>query len=177
LVKALVELHGGSVEAHSAGPGKGSEFIVRLALAAEAQRSQQSKNVLTTAPKAKSVARRILIVDDNVDAAESLADLLSSFGHDVQIAFDGPTALATASVFRPEVIFLDIGMPGMDGYQVVHQLRKQNGLEKTMIVALTGYGRDVDRQRTQDAGFDAHLVKPIDLDTLNNILSMRGERC
>ena len=106
------------------------------------------------------VSRRILVADDDPDGVETLAILLRAAGHEVQVAFDGPTTLEVANDFRPQVVFLDLGMPGMDGYQIARELRQMDGLEKTLLVALTGYGRESDRERAHDAGFDVFLVKP-----------------
>ncbi len=108
----------------------------------------------------KSVARRILLADDDVDGAETLAIVLRMAGHDVQVAHDGPSTLKIAAAFRPDVIFLDVGMPGMDGFETARQLRQNVGLDSALLVALTGYGREEDRQRAEEAGFDHFLVKP-----------------
>jgi CheY-like chemotaxis protein len=110
------------------------------------------------------------VVDDNVDSAESLGTLLRLKGHDVQIAHEGEAALAAARVYRPEVVLLDIGMPGLDGYEVARRLRKEDGCDQVLLIALTGYGQDDDRRRSREARFDDHLVKPIDLATLEALL-------
>ncbi len=156
LVRALVELHGGTASAASDGPGAGSEFTVRLPLlgAESAQIAAGSDERLPLR------ALRLLIVDDNVDAAQSLACLLGLHGHVVQTAYDGPTALAALKSFRPEVIILDIGLPGMSGYDVATALR-QDSSEAPVLVALTGYGQPEDRLRALAAGFQEHLVKPV----------------
>ena len=120
---------------------------------------------------AGSISRRVLVIDDNSDAAETLAELLQSFGHHVRIARTGPEAIEAVAALRPEVVLLDIGMPGMDGYEVARRLRDQPGLETTKVVALSGYGSQDDRRRALEAGFDAHLVKPIDINALTSILS------
>jgi CheY-like chemotaxis protein len=117
------------------------------------------------------VRRRILVVDDNVDAAESLALLLQVKGHDVEVAHDGPTAIKTAEVYRPDVVLLDIGLPRMDGYQVARKIREQSWGSNALVVALTGYGREEDRQRSAAAGFNAHLVKPADLQSLSELMA------
>jgi PAS domain S-box-containing protein len=171
LVKRLVELHGGSVTAHSEGLAKGSEFIVRL----PAQPPKDSAASAGTGQKEVSplpagLRRRILVVDDNVDAAESLALLLRLQGQVVRVAHDGPSALATAQAFQPEMVFLDIGMPGMDGYEVAQHLRQQPGLEHVMLVALTGWGQEEDRRRSREAGFDKHLIKPVEPEVLHRVL-------
>jgi two-component system CheB/CheR fusion protein len=172
LVKGLVELHGGSVEARSAGAGQGSEFIVRLPVVSGG--SQETTNTRPLRPQRKpdSVVRRVLIVDDNQDAAEALGDLLRLWNQDVRVAFDGSQAIEVAKEFRPDVILLDVRMPGMNGYDVVRQLRGSNGFEQATIVALSGYGTDEDRRRSLQAGFDAHIVKPIDKDALVRILQL-----
>jgi CheY-like chemotaxis protein len=171
LVRRLVEMHGGNVEAHSAGLGQGSEFVVRLPWVA------QLPLVLarhTWKPATGHLRRlRILIVDDNVDGAKSLALVLGLGGcHEIQVAFDGPAALETAAAFHPDLVLLDIGLPkGMDGYQVAQRLWRLPGLEKTLIIALTGFGQEEDRLRSSNSGFAAHLVKPVDLDILQELLA------
>jgi PAS domain S-box-containing protein len=171
LVRSLVELHGGSVQALSAGPGQGSEFVVRLPILAEVP--EQGERPVQPAP-AEAPSTRVLIVDDNVDAAQSLAMLLEACGHAVQIAHDGPGALESAPSFHPQVVLLDIGLPHMDGYEVARQLRQQMGTEIEMLVALTGYGGQEDRRRSREAGFDRHLVKPFDPAELERLLSERN---
>jgi PAS domain S-box-containing protein len=160
LVRRLVEMHGGTIRARSAGPGKGSEFIVRLPALPEAARICQAG--AEPNGMGKPAPRRILVVDDNVDSAESLALLLRRGGHEVRTAYDGPTAVQEARNFRPEVAFLDIGMPGMSGFEVAQQLRQEEGLNQALLVAMTGYGQDEDRRHSHEAGFDHHLVKPVD---------------
>jgi signal transduction histidine kinase/ActR/RegA family two-component response regulator len=175
LVKRLVELHGGSVEARSAGPGKGSEFIVRLpAFADERVAGAQSPSTRPAGAERRRndlVRFRILVVDDHHDSGDSLATLLRLLGHQVRVAYDGPAALEAASAFTPDVALLDIGMPGMDGIELATRLRREPALRGILIVALTGYGRDEDRRRSHDAGFDAHLVKPVDIAALNTLLA------
>ena len=173
LVKSLVELHGGTVRADSEGMGKGSIFSVWLPLRSEAMASNENsaeRPRRSAREKPNFTARSILVVDDNMDAADSLSYLLRSFGHDVQVALNGPDALEATVMFLPDVVFLDIGMPGMDGYEVARRLRRRAGLENTILVALTGYGSDTDRRHSFEAGFDVHLVKPIDAVTLTSIL-------
>jgi signal transduction histidine kinase/ActR/RegA family two-component response regulator len=170
LVRRLVELHGGSVQAFSQGPGKGSEFIVRLPLAAESQ-SQPSAPDAAAGANASTATHRILIVDDNRDAADSLAVLLRLQGHEVQVAYDGVIALAVAATFRPEIVLLDIGLPGMSGYEVAHRLRQEPASAEVLLVAVTGYCQEEDRRRSQEAGFNAHLVKPVCPDTLHALLT------
>jgi two-component system CheB/CheR fusion protein len=172
LTKNLVELHSGTIEAFSQGPGQGSTFTVRLPLASEVRASQPSgASQPSSSESGKSAApRRILIIDDNSDAAEALAELLRAFGHEVQIALSGPDGLRSAAALKPEAVIVDIAMPEMDGYEVARQLRRQTGPE-TKLLALSGYGSDEDRRRSLEAGFDTHLVKPIDANALANIVA------
>jgi PAS domain S-box-containing protein len=168
LVKSLVEQHGGRVEAFSEGPGRGSEFVVRLPLAA----SQPPPDAANAPSQAVSASlRRILVVDDSADAADTLAMVLSLRGYDVRVARDGPAALSAAQEFHPELVLLDIGLPGMDGYAVARALRAGPAEGRVRLVALTGYGRDEDRRRSAEAGFDDHLVKPIAPDELFQLLA------
>ena len=160
LVRHLVELHGGTVSAHSAGLGKGSEFVVRLPAPRDQSRKAPRTASIEPRPEPKTVSRRVLVTDDNVDGAETLAVVLRLVGHDVRVAHSGVDTLEIAAVFRPDVIFLDVGMPVMDGYETAVLLRRIAGLERTLLVALTGYGRPSDRQHAQEAGFDEFLVKP-----------------
>jgi len=170
LVRRLVELHGGTITAHSAGVGQGSEFVLRLAaLASPPQAQGRAAEIGTPAPREAKL--RILVVDDNVDAADTLGILLQAMGHELRLAYDGPGALRAAADFRPDVVLLDIGMPGMDGYEVARRLRALPGLEKVMLVALTGYGQEEDRQRSEQFGFNTHLLKPVDLDELQSVLT------
>ena len=172
LVKHLVELHNGTVRAFSAGPDLGSEFEVRLPLLQEPRAGSSRKKQAQNAGPVPS--RRVLLVDDHLDAAASLAKLLRMQGHQVCLAHDGPAALETAAAFRPEIVLLDIGLPGMDGFEVARRLRSE-GLKDAVIAALTGYGRDEDRKRSQMAGIDVHLVKPINLDILRGLLARPDE--
>jgi PAS domain S-box-containing protein len=172
LVRRLVEMHGGTVTAHSEGPSKGSEFIVRLPALSPKQPISATRTagdggaVVGAAPR-----RRIIVVDDNVDAAESLAMLLRMEGHDVRVAHDGPAALSAVEANPPDLVFLDIGMPVMNGYDVARQLRRQPGLENLVLVAMTGWGQEEDRRRSQEAGFDHHLVKPAEPEALRQLLA------
>jgi PAS domain S-box-containing protein len=170
LVRTLVAMHDGSVEAQSAGLGQGSEFIVRLRLAEQqtlstANTIQPGDNRATAPP-----TRRILVVDDNRDAADSLSMLLKFLGADVKVAYDGQTALEALRICRPSVLLLDLGMPGMDGYEVAQRVRRDPEFSHLTLIALTGWGQDQDRRRTQQAGFDHHLVKPVELDALQGLL-------
>ena len=168
LVQRLVELHGGSVEADSV-LWQGSEFVVRLPLM---QTALPPAPALDTAPPPDKAATgcRVLVVDDNVDAAQSLATLLEMTGHQVKLAYNGPSAVQAATDYRPDVVLLDIGLPGLDGFEVAQRIRQQDALKHIVLVALTGYGQDADRQRSQDAGFNYHLVKPADFDEVEKIL-------
>ncbi len=168
LVRSLAEMHGGSATATSEGPGKGSEFLVRLP--AVAARAEEIPGLPAKTPQAIAHRARILIVDDNVDMVRGLVKLLELLGHDVQTAYDGPTAIETARVHRPEFVLLDLGLPGMDGYQVATRLRQEQG-SQDVIIAVTGYGREDDRCRSREAGFDHHLVKPIDHTVLVALIS------
>jgi signal transduction histidine kinase/DNA-binding response OmpR family regulator len=174
LVRRLTEMHGGRVEAHSAGPGQGSEFIVRLPMAdaSEELSSEEHRSVeLDGEPvAARGPRRRILIVDDNRDSAESLAMLLRVRGHEVRTAYDGRKSLGVAEEYRPDVVILDIGLPGLDGYTVARALRAQAAFRDALLVALTGYGAEEDRRACYRSGFDAHLVKPVDLVPLLGLL-------
>jgi PAS domain S-box-containing protein len=175
LARSIIELHHGSIEAASAGPGKGSEFTIRLPV--DAMQAGALPNAANGANAAGDAAqrqrRRILVVDDNVDAAQALGALLRQQGHEVHMVHDGPSALAAAEGFRPEVILLDLGMPGMDGLEVARRLRERKREPRPMIVAVTGWGKPVDEQRTKEAGFDMHLVKPVEEDQLQRALSGR----
>ncbi len=170
LVRRLVEMHGGSVTAHSEGPGCGSEFVVRLPLSIE--RTEGPGGEVSAADQQPMVSdgRRILIADDNADALESLATLLSLNGHQVFRAPDGEAALRVVERLKPEIALLDIGMPRLDGYEVARRIRTLDGGHNIMLVALTGWGQESDRRRAQEAGFDAHLTKPVDLDKLGQLL-------
>ena len=168
LVKNLVEMHGGTVRVTSDGLGKGSEFIVRLPLAVD--NANEFSEAIHEGIK-NSRKHRLLVVDDNKDAADSLAILLRMNGHDVQLAYNGPSAIELASTYLPDIVFLDIGMPVVDGYEVARQLRKIPHLQNAILTALTGWGQDEDRQRTAQAGFDFHLVKPVDPKAVETLLN------
>jgi len=172
LVRNLVEMHGGSVEALSAGSGHGSEFVIHLPVALQEKERVEIKVAENFNRTAQSVSLRILVVDDNLDSAESLALLLQFGGHDVRMAHEGQAALDTAVAFLPHVVVLDIGLPKMDGYEVARRLRQQPAIMNSSLVALTGYGQDEDRQRSKDAGFDHHLVKPVDPTELQALLEV-----
>jgi PAS domain S-box-containing protein len=168
LVKTLVEMHGGTVEARSEGIGRGSEFIVRLPIVVETAKTESA----TTATQPEAVVgRRVLIVDDNVDGAESLAMLLELAGHMTQKAHDGLEALDAAEQFRPDAILLDIGLPLLNGYEVCHRIRQEPWGKEIVLVALTGWGQEEDRHRSREAGFNAHMVKPVNHDGLLKLLA------
>jgi signal transduction histidine kinase len=180
LVQRLVEMHGGSVTAHSDGPGRGSEFVIRLPLLLSPRvlihdQQLETRSALeppmTNAEATSPTQRRILVADDNNDALESLATLLQLSGHEVYTAANGAVALESAEQHRPEVALLDIGMPKLDGYEVARRIRAQPWGARITLVALTGWGQDSDRRRSQEAGFDSHLVKPLDLDKLTDLLA------
>jgi CheY-like chemotaxis protein len=180
VVRGLVEMHGGVVEARSAGPGCGSEFTVRMPLLAVEELTltvapAHSPGVAEPLPEASAL--RILVVDDNQDSAISMTLLLELQGHEVHVAHAGQAALRVASEKRPDVILLDIGMPGMNGYEVARHLRAQDCFTDTLLVAITGYGRATDVQQTESAGFDYHLVKPVDYEKLQAVLATRAGRC
>jgi CheY-like chemotaxis protein len=169
LVRQLVELHGGTVEAASEGPGRGSTFTVRLPAREDVAPLPAGGDAERAAPAAR--ARRVLVVDDNRSAADSLAVILRLDGHEVAIAYDGRAALAEAERFRPEVVLLDIGMPGMNGYDVARTIRAREWAAHVCLIALTGLGTSEDREHAQEAGFDTHLVKPVDVDALTALLT------
>lgn len=170
LVRRLVEMHGGSVHAHSEGIGRGSEFVVHLPLAL-------SEHVVPAgpcdAPKHGLERKpcRILIVDDNVDAAETLAVLLRAANHEVHLSRDGMSALETARTLRPEVVLLDIGLPELNGYEVARRMRNEPATKHALLVAVSGYGQEEDRRRSQQSGFDHHLIKPVDFNVLRALLA------
>jgi PAS domain S-box-containing protein len=168
LVRRVIELHGGSIQARSPGAGQGAEFIVRLPLSVE-----QPKIVAGGAPDAVSLLPRlrILIVDDNKDAADTLSQLLAAMDQDVCTVYDGPAAVAAARTFQPELVLLDIGMPEVSGYEVVRALRSEESLTKPVMVAVTGWGQGSDRQKALDAGFDYHFVKPLSDKLLRTLLA------
>lgn len=166
LARTLIEMHGGRVTAASEGAGKGSEFIVRLPLAETAQVA----GPVPTAKAPQLPSLRVLVVDDNQDAARCLGMLLKFQGAQVQVVHDGPSALQMLDLFDPDVVFLDIGMPGMDGYEVARAIREQPAFRQLKLVALTGWGQEEDRRRARAAGFDEHLMKPADVAALRAVL-------
>jgi CheY-like chemotaxis protein len=170
LVRGLCELHGGRVAVHSDGPGRGSEFAVRLPLLNVPQPDPEPPRIADRGP---SRALKVLVVDDHRDGATSLAELLLLLGpYEVRVAHDGPSGLAVATDFRPDVALLDVAMPnGMDGYQLAERLRATPGLEGTVLMTLTGFGQDGDRERASEVGVTAHLVKPVDPNLLAELLA------
>jgi CheY-like chemotaxis protein len=161
-------MHGGNIQARSAGLGQGSEFTVRLPVSPSPVQTR-----IPEVEKTKAVGhpRRVLIVDDNLDTADSIAMLLKRSGHEVTVAYSGDKALEVAAEFLPEVVLLDIGLPEMDGYEVARRLRLDSQLKDVKLIALTGYGQDSDLQRSKHAGFDYHLVKPAGLDKIEELLT------
>jgi signal transduction histidine kinase/ActR/RegA family two-component response regulator len=174
LAKKLVELHGGTIAADSAGAGRGSRFTVRLPVSREAVAADTA--LAAGDPAAGSAQHRVLVVDDNQDFAVSLGTVLEFNGHAVRLAFDGASALELAREFRPEVAFLDLGLPGLSGYDLARALRADPATRQAMLVALTGWGQDRERAQTRAAGFDVHFVKPVDPETIARIVDQLGSR-
>jgi PAS domain S-box-containing protein len=169
IVRRLVEMHGGTVEAHSEGRGKGSEFVIRLPVALAVVTDQTPREVASQAPT--TPRRRVLVVDDNVDAAESLGVMLRLMGNEVQVAHDGEEAMELASLLGPDLVLLDIGMPRLNGYDVARRIRDRPWGKAMTLVALTGWGQEEDRRKSQEAGFDLHMVKPVEPDALERLLA------
>jgi CheY-like chemotaxis protein/two-component sensor histidine kinase len=168
LVQRLVEMHRGTVEAHSDGLGKGSEFVVRLPVLLSPAKSQRPTPAEPVKPTGRSL--RVLVVEDNVDMAGSSAMLLRMSGHEVQVAYTGSAGLEAALAHQPEVVLLDIGLPEMDGYEVARRIRQHTEMRTIVRVALTGYGQESDRRRSEGAGFNYHMVKPVDPQKLQDLL-------
>lgn len=173
VVQRLVEMHRGRIKAYSA-LGQGSEFAVRLPVLELPKHPSQPTPTKTTKQPAHSL--RVLVVDDNVDQADSAAMLLRLSGHEIRVDYSGPAALAAAVEYQPDVVLLDIGLPGMDGYEIAQRLRQEPSLKNVVLVGMTGYGQESDRQRSQEAGFDHHLVKPVDPQKLQGILETLTHR-
>ncbi|HEX4144680.1 MAG TPA: ATP-binding protein [Pirellulales bacterium] len=170
LVRSLVELHQGSVSASSDGPGKGSKFVVRVPLIAASERyDHENSGEINGA--AATFPQRVLVVDDNVDSATTLALMLKTMGHETSVAHDGPTAIELAQTFRPTLVLLDIGLPALNGYLVAQRLRTMPALRGVVLAALTGYGEDQDRRRSKEAGFDVHFVKPVRIGALQDLIA------
>jgi two-component system CheB/CheR fusion protein len=185
LVRSLVEMHGGRVEAHSPGLGQGSEFVVRLPARAPAEKATGLPGIprMPALPDMPEIPRdasfsarglRVLVVEDNVDAAESLAALLRLWGHDVRVVHDGLDAIEEARRQHPEVVLLDIGLPGLDGYQVAKRMHEDAELDGALLVAMTGYGQPDDRRRSREAGIHHHFVKPVEPFVLRTLLANLG---
>jgi CheY-like chemotaxis protein/anti-sigma regulatory factor (Ser/Thr protein kinase) len=175
LSRRLVELHGGGITASSEGPGMGTEMVVRLPVL-EQKPAETAGAELSGARPTESSKFRILVVDDNADSAEAIGKLLQLEGHEVRCAFDGASAVAIAQQFGPHLVLLDISLPGIDGYEVLRRLREQCGASQPKVVAVTGFGRAEDRRRTQEAGFDHHLVKPFGPDVLKTLIQSLGQK-
>ncbi|QJW95098.1 hybrid sensor histidine kinase/response regulator [Frigoriglobus tundricola] len=170
LVRRLVELHGGTVEAHSDGVGRGSEFTVTLPVPDVQGTDERPSGAERIEPRADPGPLRVVVIDDNVDGAESLADLIGLLGHEVRIAHDGAAGIGLVRDFEPDIVLLDIGLPGMDGYEVARRLRR-DAATRAVLVTLSGYGREEDRTLSREAGCKQHFVKPVDLGTLQTIFS------
>jgi CheY-like chemotaxis protein/two-component sensor histidine kinase len=168
LARRLIQMHGGEIGAHSEGPGRGSEFTVRLPLARDVAAAAPTDAV--GAARGAGSTWRILIADDLADSADTLALLLEAMGQSVQVAYDGEQALAIGAEFRPDVVLLDLGMPRLNGYETCRRIRATSWGRGATLVAQTGWGQSEDRRRTQEAGFDVHVVKPIDVDKLMPLL-------
>jgi CheY-like chemotaxis protein len=169
LCRSLVELHGGAIQAASAGRGQGSTFTVRLPLAAGSGPDHDDA-LPSVAPGADRTALRVLVVDDNRDSADSLAVLLEMKGHEARVAYDGESALAAAKIYLPQLVLTDLAMPNVDGFGLLRELRSNPMLSLTRIVAMSGFGQSSDREQSLAAGFDAHLVKPLEMSVLNELL-------
>jgi CheY-like chemotaxis protein len=168
-VQRLVELHRGTVEAHSKGLGQGSEFTVRVPLLRSP--APEPPSAPTESAERSAHSWRVLVVDDNVDSSEILAKLLRMSGHDVRTAYTGPTALEAAITHLPDVMLLDIGLPGFNGYEVARRLRRLPQFKGVRLVAMTGYGNETDLQLAREAGFEEHLVKPVDFLKVEELLT------
>jgi CheY-like chemotaxis protein len=173
LVKTLVQLHGGSVSATSEGPGRGSEFVVTLPAMVRAEAdATQTETRVRMGDTAHS--ERVIVVDDNRDAAELVGEILTAMGHEVSVAHDALQALSLIARVRPTVMVLDIGLPVMDGYELASRIREEFGEHAPRLIAVTGYGLDRDRARSREIGFEAHLVKPVNVEQL--LAAVNGTR-
>ena len=168
VVRKLAELHGGSVSVTSGGPSQGCEFTVRIPLA----ESMPAPDTGSGLPRPRGNPRRVLVVEDNLDTIRTLTPLLENLGHEVVAAHDGHAALEAARSLKPDVILLDLGLPGLDGYQVAEILRREGRLSGTRLIAISGYGQVEDRKRSRDAGFSHHFVKPVNFEELISVISM-----
>ena len=171
LTKSLVELHGGTIDAESPGRGQGSVFRIRLPLLQLAQDEETQENA-GRSDRYERRREKVLVVDDNADAAQLLSLLLESLGHESEVAFSGNEAVEKAKIFRPSAVLLDIGMPDLDGYEVARQLKSTDEAKEAMLVAVTGWAGEDDRRSSAEAGFDAHLIKPVDVDALQNVFAL-----
>jgi CheY-like chemotaxis protein len=171
LARQLIELHGGTIDAQSAGRGHGSAFTIRMPLVAWGSMHADLRE--PSEPLGRST-QRVLVVDDNVDAANMLSSLVETLGGKAKTAFDGLGALDAVRTFRPDLVFLDIGMPGIDGYETCRRLKAEAAGRHAYVVALTGWGQEHDKTRATDAGFDAHLTKPADPRVLEQLLTAPG---
>jgi CheY-like chemotaxis protein len=172
LVKKLVELHSGKIEVFSEGPDRGSEFLIRLPVTTAPCPSPEHRETHpgSGSPGDDHAGQYVLVVDDNASSADSLSTLLQAYGYRVQVVYDGKVALDLIKERVPDIVLLDIGMPQMDGYEVALRMRDDPRLAKTRLIAISGYGQEEDRQRSRKAGFDHHLVKPVDIDVLLDLL-------
>jgi CheY-like chemotaxis protein len=171
LVRRLAEMHGGAVEARSDGPGQGSEFRLRLPLLTSDTAPSSPVTEPNESPEPKILSsKRILVVEDNLDGAEMLAEMLKVWGHEVYIAHDGADGFNSALRFYPDVALLDIGLPEMDGYEVARRIRQNPALDGVLLIAVTGFGQETDRQRSEEAGFDHHFTKPLDIEALHRLI-------
>jgi CheY-like chemotaxis protein len=176
IVRSLTSLHGGIVAAHSEGPGRGSRFTVRLPLAAAGDATPHEGAAQPLASAGGPRVQRILVVDDNQDAAELLVEFLRRSGHETCLAHDGPSAVSCAAEFAPDIVLLDLGLPVLDGYEVARRLRQQLGGERLGLIAITGYGQENDRRRAREASFNAHLVKPVSMQQLATAIAELEQR-
>ncbi|SAK70067.1 PAS/PAC sensor hybrid histidine kinase [Caballeronia fortuita] len=176
LCRSIVEMHGGSISAASGGPNRGSTFTVRLPYASDHDAPRPHRVLAQSAAQAAGSGLRIVVIDDNQDSADSLAMLLQMKGHDVRIAYHGKEGLDVIRHFPPEVVLLDLALPDLDGYAVLRTLRSQRLLGGATVIAMTGFGQDSDKERSAQAGFDAHLVKPVDFDVLDRLLEKAAQR-
>ena len=173
LVQRLVEMHGGTVEAHSAGPGMGSEFVLSFPVVAEVKERARQEGIGYGQTATIPSRCRILVVDDNEDSADSVAVLLRTMGNEVHVAHDGLEAVGAAAALQPDVVLMDIGLPKLSGFEAARRIREQPGGSDIVLIALTGWGQEEDRRRSKEAGFDYHLTKPIDFSVLQELLASK----
>jgi two-component system CheB/CheR fusion protein len=168
VVQRVVQLHGGTVEANSAGLNQGAEFIVRLPVSSPKPCDTPEVDRESAAGRRRL---RVVVVDDNRDSADTIAMLLTGSGRDVRVEYTGPAGLETVRSFRPDAVLLDIGLPGLDGYEVARAIRRDPELSGVQLIAVSGYGQESDRRRSKDAGFDVHMVKPVEPQTIEDVLN------